>query len=89
MRQFEQDWLELGSRVARSLHYQARRWQRMAAWQLEAARRTPKAQEWPRYGGTTNAPSGPEEAELLELGRRVAMERGDQSVLFGDPAEDA
>jgi hypothetical protein len=41
MRQFEQDWLELGSRVARSLHYQARRWQRMAAWQLEAARRTP------------------------------------------------
>ena len=22
MRQFEQDWLELGSRVARSLHYQ-------------------------------------------------------------------
>jgi hypothetical protein len=27
--------------VARSLHYQARRWQRMAAWQLEAARRTP------------------------------------------------
>jgi hypothetical protein len=41
MRQFEQDWLELGSRVARSLHYQARRWQRMAAWQQEAARRTP------------------------------------------------
>jgi hypothetical protein len=40
MRQFEQDWLELGSRVAWSLHYQARRWQRMAAWQLEAARRT-------------------------------------------------
>ena len=40
LRQFEQDWLELGSRVARSLHYQARRWQRMAAWQLEAARRT-------------------------------------------------
>jgi len=25
MRQFEQDWLELGSRVARSLHYQAPR----------------------------------------------------------------
>ena len=40
LRQFEQDWLELGSRVARSLHYQARRWQQMAAWQLEAARRT-------------------------------------------------
>jgi hypothetical protein len=31
MRQFEQDWLELGSRVARSLHYQARRWQRRPA----------------------------------------------------------
>jgi hypothetical protein len=25
MRQFEQDWLELGSRVTRSLHYQHRR----------------------------------------------------------------
>jgi hypothetical protein len=25
MRQFEQDWLELGRRVARSLHYQHRR----------------------------------------------------------------
>jgi hypothetical protein len=25
MRQFEQDWLELGSRVARSLHYQHHR----------------------------------------------------------------
>ena len=25
MRRFEQDWLELGSRVARSLHYQHRR----------------------------------------------------------------
>jgi hypothetical protein len=35
MGQFEQDWLELGLRVARSLHYQARRWQR------EARRRTP------------------------------------------------
>jgi hypothetical protein len=25
MRQFEQDWLELGDRVARGPHYQARR----------------------------------------------------------------
>jgi hypothetical protein len=32
---FERDWLELGSRVARSLHYPARRWQRAAR------RRTP------------------------------------------------
>jgi hypothetical protein len=30
MRQFEQDWLELGARVARSLHYQVPRWQREA-----------------------------------------------------------
>jgi len=33
MRQYEQDWLELGSRVARSLHYQHRRNLRL----LEAA----------------------------------------------------
>jgi hypothetical protein len=45
------------------------------------------AQEWTRYGGTTNAPSGQEEAELLELGRRVAQERGYQSVLFDDPTD--
>jgi len=43
--------------------------------------------EWTWFAGTTNAPSGPEEAELLELGRRVAMERGYQSVLWDDPAE--
>ena len=34
MRQFEQDWLELGSRVARSLHYQHPRNLRL----LQAAR---------------------------------------------------
>jgi hypothetical protein len=34
-------------------------------------------------------PCGTEEAELLELGRRVAQERGYQSVLFDDPADDA
>jgi hypothetical protein len=43
--------------------------------------------EWTRYDGTTNAPGASEEAELLELGRRVAMERGYQSVLFADPAD--
>jgi hypothetical protein len=32
-------------------------------------------------------PGASEEAELLELGRRVAMERGYQSVLFDDPAD--
>ena len=43
--------------------------------------------EWTRHGGTTNAPGASEEAEALELGRRVAMERGYQSVLFDDPAD--
>jgi hypothetical protein len=46
-----------------------------------------RAQEWTWFGGTTNAPSGEEEAELLELGRRVAIERGYQSVLLDDPAD--
>jgi hypothetical protein len=32
-------------------------------------------------------PSASEEAELLELGRRVAQERGYQSVLFDDLAD--
>ena len=44
------------------------------------------AQEWTRFDGTTNAPSATEEAELLELGHRVAQERGYQSVLFDNPA---
>jgi hypothetical protein len=30
-----------------------------------------RPQEWTRYGGATNAPGAQEEAELLELGRRV------------------
>ena len=54
---------------------------------LDAILDAPSAQEWTRYGGTTNAPSGQEEAELGELGRQVAMERGYQSVLFDDPAD--
>ena len=58
-----------------------------AAAFLDTILDAPSAQEWTRHGGTTNAPSGQEEAELLELGRRVAMERGDQSVLFDDPAD--
>jgi hypothetical protein len=45
------------------------------------------AQEWTSTEGTTNAPDAPEEAELLELGRRVALERSYQSVLFDDPAD--
>jgi hypothetical protein len=43
--------------------------------------------EWTRDEGTTNAPGAFEEAELLELGRWVAMVRGYQSVLFDDPAD--
>jgi hypothetical protein len=46
-----------------------------------------KAQEWTWFGGTTNAPGAEEEAEQLELGCRVATERGYQSVLFDDPAD--
>ena len=112
MRQFEQDGLELGSRVARSLHYQARRWQREASRRtpmrdldatpeeqltlhaqvaafLDAILDAPSAQEWTWLGGTTNPPSGPQEAELWELGRRVAIHPGSQSVLLDDPADDA
>jgi hypothetical protein len=46
-----------------------------------------RPQEWTRFSGTTNAPSASEEAEQLELGRRVAQERGYQSALFDDPAD--
>jgi hypothetical protein len=45
------------------------------------------AQEWTWFAGTTNAPGASEEAELWELGRRVAMEHGCQSVPFDDPAD--
>ena len=48
-----------------------------------------RAAEWTRPSGTTNAPTAAEEAEALELGRHVAMQRGDQSVLFDGPADDA
>jgi hypothetical protein len=75
---------DLGAKLAEPLTLQAQ-----AAAVLDAILDAPSAQEWTRHGGTTNAPSGQEEAELLELGRRVAMERGYQSVLFDDPAEDA
>jgi hypothetical protein len=54
---------------------------------LDALLDAPRAREWTRYDGTTNAPSGPEEAEALELGRRVALHRGYQVVLFDDPAD--
>jgi hypothetical protein len=75
---------DLKAKLAEQLTLQAQ-----AAAFLDAILDAPSAQEWTRHGGTTNAPSGQEEAELLELGRRVATERGYQSVLFNDPAEDA
>ena len=46
-----------------------------------------RPQEWTRWDGTTNAPSAFEEAELLELGRRVTIHRGYQSVLFDNAAD--
>jgi hypothetical protein len=57
MRQFEQDWLELGSRVARSLHYQHPRNLRL----LQAAQTERREDGAGRPGvdpvrGTTNAP---------------------------------
>jgi hypothetical protein len=48
---------------------------------------TVQAQEWTSTDGATNAPDAQEEAELLELGRRVALERGYQSVLFDHSAD--
>jgi hypothetical protein len=45
------------------------------------------AQEWTWMEGTTDAPSGREEGDVHELGRRVAQHYGDQSVLGDDPAD--
>ena len=48
---------------------------------------TMPATEWTSTEGTTNAPSAQDEADLHELGRRVAQHYGYQSVLFDDPAD--
>jgi hypothetical protein len=48
-----------------------------------------RAAEWTPLAGTTNAAWAEEEAELLELGHQVAIQRCSQSVLFDDPADDA
>jgi hypothetical protein len=45
------------------------------------------AAEWLPDAGTHDAPTGPEEAEALELGGRVAIFRCYQSLLFDDPAD--
>jgi hypothetical protein len=48
---------------------------------------TVHASEWTRTDGTTNAPDAQAEADVHELGRRVAQHYGSQSVLFDDPAD--
>jgi hypothetical protein len=48
-----------------------------------------RASEWTWMEGPTNAPSARQEADVHELGRRVAQHDGDQPVLLDDPADDA
>jgi hypothetical protein len=43
--------------------------------------------QWKPFDGTTTTSSASEETEAMQLGRRVAQERGYQSVLFDDPAD--
>jgi hypothetical protein len=58
MQQFEQDWLELGSRVARSLHYQHPRNLRLLQVAQAKARTTaPHAREMDPVGGDKPLPS--------------------------------
>jgi hypothetical protein len=45
------------------------------------------AQEWTSTEATTNAPSAQDEADVQELGRRVAQHYGYEQVLSDDPAE--
>jgi hypothetical protein len=46
------------------------------------------ASEWTSTNGTTNAPSAQAEADVHELGRRVAQQHGSQSALLDDPTAD-
>jgi hypothetical protein len=46
------------------------------------------ANEWTRYGGTTNAPGAQAEADVHELGRGVAQELGYQAGAWWDPDDD-
>jgi hypothetical protein len=48
---------------------------------------TVTAQEWTSTEGTTKHPSAQAEADVHELGRRVAPHYGYQQVLSDDPAE--
>ena len=45
------------------------------------------ASEWTQTDGLTNAPNAREEADVHQLGRRVAQHYGYQTVLFDDPAD--
>ena len=57
MRQFEQDWLEVGSRVTKSLHYQhPRNLRLLQATQTKRRRTALDAQKRTQSKGTTNAP---------------------------------
>jgi hypothetical protein len=57
MHQFEQDWLELGSRVARSLHYQhPRNLRLLQAAQAKRRRTALGAQEWTQSEGRPTPP---------------------------------
>jgi hypothetical protein len=57
MRQFEQDWLELGNRVARSLHYQhPRNLPLLQAAQAEARTTAPHTQERIQSEKTSQCP---------------------------------
>jgi hypothetical protein len=59
MQQFEQDWLELGSRVARSLHYQHPRNLRLLhPAQAEGRTTAPHAQERIQSERRSQCPSG-------------------------------
>jgi hypothetical protein len=70
MRQFEQDWLELGRRVASSLHYQHPRNLRL----LQAAKTEPRL----ATASTTRAThSSPKSADLRLVRRgRLATSQG-------------
>jgi hypothetical protein len=62
MQQFEQDWLELGSRVARSLHYQHPRNLRLLQAAQAEARTTALRLGADPVGGDDQCPSAQDNA---------------------------